>query len=113
MSWISKLLGAQPTTLPPGTLARHGDPMAPLPGDELRAVRLTPTKFREGYDMAQVDAFLDRAAAALDEHQRGQVPSLSPDDVENVKFAATKFREGYDQDETDDLLDRVIRTLRS
>ena len=113
MSWISKLLAARPIEMPPGTLALNGDPMAPLPAAELRAVRLTTTKFREGYDQEQVDAFIARAATALDEHRRGIVPSLTADDVENAKFAATKFREGYDQDETDDLLDRVIRTLRS
>lgn len=105
MSWLSKLLTAQPASVRVAT--------APLRGDDLRAARLQPTKFREGYDMAQVDALLERAAVALDEHARGAAPSLTADEILASKFAATKFREGYDQDETDDLLDRVVQSLRA
>lgn len=66
------------------------------------------TKFREGYDIAEVDAFVERAAAALD----GTGPALTPSEVLNEKFHATTFREGYDQDAVDDLLDQVVLSLR-
>lgn len=59
MSWISKLLGAQPVEMPPGTLALRRDPRAPLPADELRAVRSTTTKCREGYDQDETDDLLE------------------------------------------------------
>jgi DivIVA domain-containing protein len=77
------------------------------------AATLTHTKFREGYDIAAVDAFLVRAGVALDERRRGAPLSLTPDAVLTAKFASTKFREGYDQDEVDDLLDRVVVSLRT
>lgn len=75
-----------------------------------RAAAIHHTKFREGYDIPEVDAFLKRAAAALD--GTGTGAALTAADVLNVKFHPTKFREGYDQDVVDDLLDEVVLALR-
>ena len=79
---------------------------------ELRATVIRGTRFREGYNVSQVDRLLADAAQSLELKERGQVPSMSAEQVLNVRFEATKFRPGYDQDEVDDLLDRVIHALR-
>jgi DivIVA domain-containing protein len=63
--------------------------------------------------VAEVDAFLDRAARALDERRNGQPQSLTPDDVLAARFHTTTSREGYDQDEIDDLLDEVVEALKA
>jgi DivIVA domain-containing protein len=88
---------------------------AVLDAAQLRAAAaaLTHTKFREGYDVIEVDALLARAAVALDEQQRAAPLSLTSEVVLNVKFTATKFRDGYSQDEVDDLLDQVISSLKT
>ena len=46
---------------------RAGRPEAPLTAAAVRASTFTPVKFREGYDMAEVDDFLDRVADRLTE----------------------------------------------
>lgn len=84
-----------------------------MTGERVHAARFAVTKFREGYEMDQVDDFLDRIATALDVAAEGGVPSLSVDDVLEMRFTATKYREGYDQDQVDDFLDQVIRTMRA
>lgn len=84
-----------------------------LTAEQVRATRFTERKWREGYDMGDVDAFLLRVQAALDAVAGGRVPPLRADDVLNARFQATKFRTGYDQDEVDDLLDQVTATLRA
>ncbi len=81
---------------------------------DVRAARFASTRFREGYEPAEVDALLDRVAVSLDELAAGRVGphTLGADDVLNARFAATKFRDGYDQDQVDDFLDTVILALR-
>jgi DivIVA domain-containing protein len=37
----------------------------PLTPDDVRNKRFTPVRLREGYDMAEVDAFLDEVEAEL------------------------------------------------
>lgn len=122
MSWLSKLLG-EPVDAPAGptgSVAVHPHPAVrpdraagPLTSARLRTevAALPRTKFREGYALADVDAFVDRVARALEEQGRGHRPSVSGDEVRDVRFKATKFAEGYDQDAVDDLLDRVRATL--
>lgn len=85
---------------------------APISAAELRATVIRGTRFREGYNVGQVDRLLADAAQSLELKEHGQMPSLSAEQVLNVRFAATKFRPGYDQDVVDDLLDRVIHALR-
>jgi DivIVA domain-containing protein len=80
---------------------------------DVRGIRFEPVKFREGYDMDAVDAFLARIEAALaaDEQSGAGVTGLTPEDVVAVKFTPTKFRQGYSQDGVDDFLDRVVAEL--
>ena len=91
----------------------EAEPIPVLDSAQVRAVRFQATKLREGYAQDEVDAFLERAAIALDEHGRGGPLSLTADAVLQQKFRATKFKEGYDQDEVDDFLDRVVVSLRT
>lgn len=102
-----------PDLSPAPTSAARADAAAPT-GAELRArvAAISRTKYREGYDITQVDAFTEQAAATLDAHAAGLTGPLTPDDVLRAKFQATKFRDGYDQDEVDDLLDVVVNALR-
>jgi DivIVA domain-containing protein len=82
-----------------------------LTADDVLKTRFRSTKFRDGYDQDEVDDFLDRVVATLNE-----VPGAEPvivEQVQAVKFTATKFREGYDQDEVDAFLDRVVETLQA
>ncbi|MCU1432253.1 MAG: DivIVA domain protein [Actinotalea sp.] len=80
---------------------------------ELRAAHagLTTTSVREGYEAAEVDDLLDRAAQALAEHASGRPAGLTSQDVLGSMFHATALRPGYDQDEVDDLLDAVAEAL--
>jgi DivIVA domain-containing protein len=85
----------------------------PVTAAEVRAARFQATKFREGYDQDEIDAFLVRAADALEARAYGRpwTHLLTKDGVLSAKFQATKFREGYDQDQVDDFLDRVAVSL--
>jgi DivIVA domain-containing protein len=122
MSWLTRLFTGEPAPmLSAGALPAPGRsvPAAAAAGDagalsagELRATTLPRTKWREGYDIAQVDLFLARSAAALDVRARGGRADLTADDVVGAKFQATKLHEGYDQDAVDDLLDKVVAALR-
>jgi DivIVA domain-containing protein len=101
---------SEPAQLPPGVVTAQ----------DARSRTFTRTKWREGYDPDDVDAYLALVAQALEQRsadvgagRRGQPSGLRPEDVVNKRFAATKFREGYDQDEVDDYLDQVVNSLRS
>jgi DivIVA domain-containing protein len=65
-------------------------------------VQFTPVRFREGYTMSEVDAFLERVVAA--------VRSGEPIDelVRTVQFTPVRLAEGYLMGEVDDFLDRVL-----
>lgn len=104
---------------PPGTMPRdYGLPAPASYGDaapardrmiaRLKDARLPVTRMRPGYDMAEVDAFLRRAAAGL----AGSAPPLSVQETEGAQFATTKLRPGYDEEETDALLDELADHLR-
>jgi len=74
--------------------------------------RFQPTKFREGYDQGDVDAFLDRVQAALTAAEQGRPVGLTPEEVVETRFRPTRFRDGYDQDQVDDFLDDIVAALR-
>ncbi len=78
----------------------------PITAAELRGTALRTTRFSAGYDVTEVDALLDRAAAALE-----GAGVLTPDDVHAAVFTQT-WRRGYAVDQVDDLLDRVADALR-
>lgn len=79
---------------------------APITADQVDAVRFTPVRLREGYNMKEVDDYLDRVTASL----RGS-QTLTSRDVSDVKFTPVRLREGYDMGEVDTFLDVVIATL--
>jgi DivIVA domain-containing protein len=72
---------------------------------EVSGVRLTPVRLREGYDMGQVDDFLDRLEVAV--AGDGSVRPL----VDSAVFTPVRFREGYDMTEVDLLIDRIANEV--
>lgn len=67
-------------------------------------VRFTPTRFSAGYDMDEVDHFLDRCDRALDSGDG----SVTAEMVLGVRFTPTRFAEAYAMDEVDRFLDEVL-----
>jgi DivIVA domain-containing protein len=70
-------------------------------GDLVEAIttaRFTPVRIREGYDMSEVDALLDRVVEAL-----GRGEPLA-DRVGGARLTHVRLREGYDIDEVDRFL---------
>ncbi|MFF3065334.1 DivIVA domain-containing protein [Oerskovia sp. NPDC057915] len=87
-----------------------------LTADQVLDTKFTATKFREGYDVVQVDDYLDRVAVTLAAYESGDRPGtglLTSAEASGVRFSATKWREGYDVTEVDDLIDGIVGTLRS
>lgn len=71
--------------------------------------RFRPTKWREGYDTDEVDAFLDEVQATLTAAEEGRSgPGVTPEAVVATRFTPTRFRSGYDQDDVDDFLDEIV-----
>lgn len=73
----------------------------------------TPADFtlvqgREGYDIEEVDRFLDRLAAALGE----EPPAITAEQVMSQRFKPVRLRTGYDMQEVDAFLDRAADELR-
>ncbi|WP_155993064.1 DivIVA domain-containing protein [Nocardioides sp. URHA0020] len=75
--------------------------------DDIGAVRFTPVRLREGYDMGEVDRFLDHLTAVL--RSEGSLDEL----VGTARFTPVRLREGYDMDEVDDFLARVVVAARA
>lgn len=63
---------------------------------------------REGYDLDEVDDFVDRVIDALE----GRGPGLSPQQIEGEEFKVVRMREGYVMDDVDDWLDASAAELR-
>lgn len=89
-----------------------------ITADAVLNTRFSATRFRKGYDMEQVDIFLDRVVATLSAHEGLPNPhgihgsgGLRPQDVREQRFPSTTFREGYDVAEVDAFLDRIVVTL--
>lgn len=82
-----------------------------LTAEMVRSAAFTTTQFRGGYDEREVDDFLDRVIAALEDHERGAKPTLTSADVRAAIFATTSFRRGYDAADVDRLLQEAITTL--
>ncbi|WP_054814048.1 DivIVA domain-containing protein [Nocardia arizonensis] len=80
---------------------------APLTPEDVRRVRFSvaPTG-RRGYDVDEVDAFLDLVAATLAHDGPG---TLTVTDVRSVRFTEARLsRRGYQTDEVEAFLDLVI-----
>jgi DivIVA domain-containing protein len=83
-----------------------------LTASAIRSVTIPRVKFREGYDIDEVDALVESVAAPLDHWERyGSYTGPLADDIAHVRFQPTTFREGYDQDFVDDLLDGLVATV--
>lgn len=68
----------------------------------------TRTRLREGYAIADVDAFLALVRSSLD--GTAAVP-LTPAQVREQQFTTVRLREGYDEDEVDAALDEIEARL--
>ena len=112
-----------------------GAPYGVLTSRDVTSKKFVSTRFREGYEQGQVDAFMQKVAETLrawetgaaaaapqpdddgapghDARPAGAPPgALTSEDVLNKKLQVTRFREGYEQDEVDELLDAIMRVLR-
>ena len=65
--------------------------------------RFRPVRFGEGYDMQEVDDFIDRIEHALHTGDG----SVTADQILQQRFTRTRFSEGYAMDDVDRYLDRV------
>jgi DivIVA domain-containing protein len=87
-----------------------------LTAQQVLDTTFTATKFRAGYDVEQVDIYLDDVSATLKAYEAGGRPGtglLTSVEARDARFAATKWREGYDVTEVDDLMDSIVSTLQS
>ncbi|MGO9559784.1 MAG: DivIVA domain-containing protein [Acidimicrobiales bacterium] len=76
-------------------------------GRTLREVRFKSSL--RGYDTAEVDAYLERVAVALDEGRAGRVGEVSGHSITQVEFNAS-FR-GYNVDQVDAYLSDLAAAL--
>ncbi len=87
-----------------------------ITAEDVRSRKFSTTKFREGYDIEEVDTYLDQIGQTLKSLEGGAAPTapglLGPEDVLAKVFDTVKFREGYALDEVDDLLDVVVQALQ-
>lgn len=79
--------------------------------NELPKVKFSLTRFREGYELAEVDAFLDSLRDTLIQWESGRQGVILSAEVVEQRFAVTRFRNGYDQDQVDNFLDEATTTL--
>lgn len=70
--------------------------------DKVANARFTPVRMQEGYDMGEVDRFLDRLCERLSAGE--PIAGF----VARARFTPTKIREGYAMGDVDDFLDRVV-----
>ncbi|WP_425847084.1 DivIVA domain-containing protein [Agrococcus sp. TSP3-2-1] len=86
-----------------------------LTADDVISARFATTRFGPGYDMDDVDDFLDRVATTLRAYAEGDGDGIDvlAVDVSAQRFATTTLREGYAQLEVDDFLDRAETALRA
>ncbi|MDD6461874.1 MAG: DivIVA domain-containing protein [Bifidobacteriaceae bacterium] len=72
------------------------------------------TRFHAGYDIDQVDDFLEQAKQTLSAYESGAGRSgmLTSAAVENQFFEMVQFREAYKTDQVDDFVKQIAATLR-
>lgn len=85
---------------------------SPISASELSSASLRTTRWREGYDIDQVDAAIARCVRAIAAREHGTREAPSAEEVLALRFRSTKLKAGYDQDDVDGLLDRVVAALR-
>jgi DivIVA domain-containing protein len=70
--------------------------------------KFSTTRLRPGYDMGEVDAFLN---AIRDTFLGLREPPLTPDEIRNQRFSTVRLRPGYDEQEVDAFLDQAEARL--
>jgi DivIVA domain-containing protein len=94
-----------------------------LTAGEIRAKAFRVLRYRTGYEIRDVDQFLDEAARELERihrviraGERGQrqrteecALRLTPETITAVMFNGTRMRSGYDEEDVDDYLDVILR----
>jgi DivIVA domain-containing protein len=99
---------AGPTVIPadvgqqPLESAQDSDVDGAIPAGWVGARIFSTTRLRPGYDMEEVDAFLD---AIRDTFLGIREPSLTPHEIRTKRFPTTRLRPGYDEEEVDAFLD--------
>lgn len=86
-----------------------------LTAQQVTEQRFTPVRIKEGYDMGEVDRFLDQVASTLRHLENGRLDApglLRPDEVVAQRFTPVRLREGYAISEVDQFLDQVTATLQ-
>jgi DivIVA domain-containing protein len=73
----------------------------------VQKAQFTGVRMRPGYDVRDVDAFLDRVVAGL----RGVAPPVSATDVRECVFRSVRFGPGYTEREVDDFLTQLASAL--
>ncbi|GAA4228895.1 hypothetical protein GCM10022254_20100 [Actinomadura meridiana] len=73
----------------------------------IQNARFAGAGMRSGYDVRDVDAFLDRVIAGL----RGTAPPLSARDVRESSFRVVRLGPGYDEQEVDRFLLQLAGAL--
>lgn len=94
-----------PTTRPRRAKVHTGWLMTWIRGTRFAGAGL----LRIGYDVRDVDAFLDRVISGL----RGGVPPLTARDVRECAFRTIRLGPGYDEREVDRFLDQLAAALES
>ncbi|TDC61965.1 DivIVA domain-containing protein [Actinomadura sp. GC306] len=73
----------------------------------IQNARFSGAGVRSGYDVRDVDAFLDRVIAGL----RGSAPPVTARDVRESAFRVVRFGPGYDEQEVDRFLLQLASAL--
>src|SRR5215470_16221783 len=92
----------------PPSLGAGGPGTSPA-GAPSGSARFSTTRLRPGYDMEQVDAFLD---AVRDTFLGARHPPLTAEEIRDKQFVTTRLRPGYDEEEVDAFLEDVEARLR-
>lgn len=71
--------------------------------------RFTVGRFRSGYDIGEVDDFLDEVQRRLSAAPSEELAIA----IVEKRFSLTAMRPGYDMDQVDDYLDRVVAMIRA
>jgi len=66
------------------------------------------TLMRTGYDIAEVDAAVDRVIEDLAQPRTG----ITVGEIEALRFTPVSYRHGYEMEQVDDWLDDVVDELR-
>jgi DivIVA domain-containing protein len=78
-------------------------------GPQRMSPRFTPVRLREGYDVTEVDEFVDRVMATVNGEPVER--PVTAREIRKVQFTPVRMREGYDVVEVDLFLERAEEWL--